>query len=1092
MAIQVGTVKSITGVVKAIDPETGVERILTAGSPVFQGERIETMNASSLLIDMKNGELVTLGSTTILILNDDVVPANAASDEAAVPKGTLDAMLAAGQLNIDNLDLNELEATAAGEEGSANEGGVTIARLGLEGSVTSGFDTNGLGGGVAQVAEDAILLGGGSFTPPDSNNTPPNAIITDNGSRLIGLVGADQAQGNTGTGSLSQAGILDLGGLLSISGSLNTESSASSPLFGGQGNTLLELGALDVVNYQPKKEFIAEDKEDEIQQTEMSIDNGVGQDLLGLSKVIGNNEFDAPENDSTHNYDVSDDGQTVTVSRKDGRPMTEDEANAAMSNVEIKDTSVLGSLLSSGVIIGGTYGLSVTDAGGLNASTLQRQFLDVNLLQNGTNDGLGGLVDVPLLNVLDPVTGMLDDALGNTDEQLLNTVGDVLDTVDSVTDVLDPVLTPVGDILNEVGNLVTGLTDSLGKQTPLGDPMLGETLADGLNQGLQPLVDAGSITEGLLDGLNVDPGLGLTDNLLGGEPDEEITAGLVDDIVDQVTDVVDDLTAGLGLPTDTENLDDGLNAVTTDVDDLLNGDQDLQQVLGSLLGGEPDEAIKQGSADQVVDGVTDVVDDLTAGLGLPTDTENLDDGLNAVTTDVDDLLNGDQDLQQVLGSLLGGEPDEAIKQGSADQVVDGVTDVVDDLTAGLGLPTDTENLDDGLNAVTTDVDDLLNGDQDLQQVLGSLLGGEPDEAIKQGSADQVVDGVTDVVDDLTAGLGLPTDTENLDDGLNAVTTDVDDLLQGEQELQQVLGSLLGGEPGAEITQGSADQVVDGVTDVVDDLTAGLGLPTDTENLDDGLNAVTTDVDDLLQGEQELLQVVGSLLGGEPGAEITQGSADQVVDGATDVVDDLTAGLGLPTDSENLDDGLNAVTTDVDDLLQGEQELLQVVGSLLGGEPGAEITQGSADQVVDGATDVVDDLTAGLGLPTDTENLDDGLNAVTTDVDDLLQGEQSLDEAIGSLLGGNSDQGTAGSVDQLVDGVTDLIGDDGLGLVDDNSLDDLFNDTTTIVSDLLGGTAPQVENESSNGDNNTSVSNDLLSLNLVTDLGDNINNLLGGF
>ncbi|MBO1928099.1 hypothetical protein J3998_10975, partial [Thiomicrorhabdus sp. 6S2-11] len=150
------------------------------------------------------------------------------------------------------------------------------------------------------------------------------------------------------------------------------------------------------------------------------------------------------------------------------------------------------------------------------------------------------------------------------------------------------------------------------------------------------------------------------------------------------------------LPTDTENLDEGLNAVTTDVDDLLQGEQDLNGVLGSLLGGEPDETITAGSVDQVVDGATDVVDQLTAGLGLPTDSELLDDGVNALTSDVDDLLSDPSNLGQTVTDLLG-------DNGSVDQVINGATDVVTDIT-GIELA----QLDATLDTVTTEVNNLVN------------------------------------------------------------------------------------------------------------------------------------------------------------------------------------------------------------------------------------------------------------------------------------------------------------------------------------------------------------------------------------------------
>ncbi|CAN8140380.1 hypothetical protein THIOSC15_2210015 [uncultured Thiomicrorhabdus sp.] len=731
MAIQVGTVKSVTGVVKAVDKDTGVERVLTVGSPVYQGESIETTDTSNVLMNMNNGELVTLGRSTTMTLSDDVI-SSSNTDEGSVSPETIENMLAQGDIDLDALNLDELEATAAGEDGSANEGGVTIARLGLEGDVTSGFGTAGLNAEINVVGQEDNVLGEGAL-----ENTPPTATIADQGSTLLGLIGADYTPTNTASNTFS------LGDLFA-----NT-TNVSSPYFGGSGNTAVELGVLDTVNYKPGKAFTVEDNgENDIDHTTMSVDNGIGDDLLGLSYVIGREEFVAPSDPAYDDYEytTNQDG-SMTVSRKDGEPMSAQEANYAMGGVETKDTSLLGSLLDTGITVGRTYNLYVEDTSGQSDSAVNTQFVSVGLLQNGTGGSLSNLVDVPLLNAIDPVTGMLDEALAPLLGPVFDTVSDIIGIVENITAPLAPIVGPINDLLNNVGSAITAGTGAL-SETPLGDPTLGQTISDIGLMVTDPIVNSDET---------------LT-TLLGGEPGQNPESGVVDDLIDEVTDVVDQVTTSLGIPTDTEMLDDGVNAVTTDVNDLLIGEQDLTQVVGSLLGGEPDEAITAGSVDQVVDGATDVVDQLTAGLGLPTDTENLDEGLNAVTTDVDDLLQGEQDLNGVLGSLLGGEPDETITAGSVDQVVDGATDVVDQLTAGLGLPTDSELLDDGVNALTSDVDDLLSDPSNLGQTVTDLLG-------DNGSVDQVINGATDVVTDIT-GIELA----QLDATLDTVTTEVNNLV----------------------------------------------------------------------------------------------------------------------------------------------------------------------------------------------------------------------------------------------------------------------------------------------------------------------------
>ncbi|MBF6057688.1 hypothetical protein, partial [Thiomicrorhabdus heinhorstiae] len=165
--------------------------------------------------------------------------------------------------------------------------------------------------------------------------------------------------------------------------------------------------------------------------------------------------------------------------------------------------------------------------------------------------------------------------------------------------------------------------------------------------GAETLVGRGSLAEkasSIVDGL-----LGDGEQTLLG-PD-----GVVDGIVDDVTDIVDG-----ALGTDLGALDEPVDELTNDVEDLLTGEADLGDTTESLLG-------EEGSVDQVVDGVTDVVDDL-----LGTDLGALDEPVDELTNDIEDLLTGEADLGDTTESLLG-------EEGSVDQVVDGVTDVVDDL-----------------------------------------------------------------------------------------------------------------------------------------------------------------------------------------------------------------------------------------------------------------------------------------------------------------------------------------------------------------------------------------------------------------------------
>jgi len=56
----IGTVKSISGVVKAVDAD-GKERILKLGDTVFEGEQIITMDDGIIMLELSNGLLVDLG-----------------------------------------------------------------------------------------------------------------------------------------------------------------------------------------------------------------------------------------------------------------------------------------------------------------------------------------------------------------------------------------------------------------------------------------------------------------------------------------------------------------------------------------------------------------------------------------------------------------------------------------------------------------------------------------------------------------------------------------------------------------------------------------------------------------------------------------------------------------------------------------------------------------------------------------------------------------------------------------------------------------------------------------------------------------------
>ncbi|WP_319380494.1 hypothetical protein [Thiomicrorhabdus sp.] len=538
--------------------------------------------------------------------------------------------------------------------------------------------------------------------------------------------------------------------------------------------------------------------------------------------------------------------------------------------------------------------------------------------------------------------------------------------------------------------------------------------------------------------------------------------GYADELIDDVTSLVDDL-----LGTNLGALDDPTDQLTTDLEDLLTGKEDLAGTVDNLLG-------ENGSVDQVVGGATDTVDDL-----LGTNTGALDQPIDEVTTDVqelvDELLAGNLDLDGFLEGLLG-------PVGSADQLVDGVTTTVDDL-----LGTNLGELDQPVDEVTTDVqelvDKLLSGNLDLPNFLTSLLG-------PVGSADQLVGGLTNTVDDL-----LGTNVSALDQPVDNLTTDLEELLTGQDGLGETVDDLLG-------DAGSVDQVVDGLTDTLGDLLGGADLsPLDdlVDDITDGVSGLLTGLTGGSSGNSGLLggllggiPVVGDLLGGIPvlgdllvgdsnsgaapaaddtGTGLTD-SVDELVDDVTDGVDYLAGGLGIDT---------SGITQGVDDLVA---QLTQGVDDLVTGPNGAG---GGLTDTVDGIVDqVVGGLGDALGLNQLTDPLTDLVDGVTDGVDSLLIGygegvanqldpfiddvTDAVDQFAGDALGLDTTQLT-GVVDNLVDGVTDELE----ALTDVSSLTDTVDNVVYEVTDVL---------DSILGANDVTQAVDLLA-DQVTDAVDNV-------
>ncbi len=137
-----GKVATITGLVQVKDPITGAVTALKQGDKVYADDIIITSLDGNTTLNLTNGDLLTMGRDMQMALSEDVIGTAAISDSAT--EGAVD--VEALQLAVLQGNFDALEATAAGGEpipnSSANAGPLnTVDRLGLEGEVTSGFDT---------------------------------------------------------------------------------------------------------------------------------------------------------------------------------------------------------------------------------------------------------------------------------------------------------------------------------------------------------------------------------------------------------------------------------------------------------------------------------------------------------------------------------------------------------------------------------------------------------------------------------------------------------------------------------------------------------------------------------------------------------------------------------------------------------------------------------------------------------------------------------------------------------------------------------------------------------------------------------------
>lgn len=228
MSIIVGQVSKVEGVVKAVNPVTGEERVLQEGSEVFAGEIIQTSGKGGVVIEMNNGTLLTLGRDTQMRLDEDVTSQASFTDSGT--EGSVD--IEALQQAVLEGNFEALEAAAAGEAllvGSASEGGVFVERLAAEGEVTSGFETTAAAPAFDIQDEDAII---------DGENEGPEAdpVLTrvNQGTDYESLAGFASSASTPDADQIAFFKLIDIGGGLDGDLSIREDDGSDPADLGGE------------------------------------------------------------------------------------------------------------------------------------------------------------------------------------------------------------------------------------------------------------------------------------------------------------------------------------------------------------------------------------------------------------------------------------------------------------------------------------------------------------------------------------------------------------------------------------------------------------------------------------------------------------------------------------------------------------------------------------------------------------------------------------------------------------------------------------------------------------------------------------------
>ena len=181
----IGTVKTVVGEVKAIDP-SGNERVLQPGDKVFPNETIVTAAGALVMVEFVNGTHLDLPSASQIVLDSEVFDPALLSEGSKAAGGELTAEQIQEMIARGEDPTAVTEATAAGA-GAGDEGGssfIVVDFNNTQGNVTSGFNTIGIPGPESTTFTEL---------PPVIDEAAPEAVPTA-GVTVIG-VDEDDLQG---------------------------------------------------------------------------------------------------------------------------------------------------------------------------------------------------------------------------------------------------------------------------------------------------------------------------------------------------------------------------------------------------------------------------------------------------------------------------------------------------------------------------------------------------------------------------------------------------------------------------------------------------------------------------------------------------------------------------------------------------------------------------------------------------------------------------------------------------------------------------------------------------------------------------------